>query len=65
VVGFAVELDQLATPIPAALFGDFAKTLQHRRRDALAAILGHDNQVTTARNHSEKLVEVDILRHGN
>ena len=36
VVGFAVELDQLATPIPAPLFCDFAKTLKHRRRDALA-----------------------------
>jgi hypothetical protein len=35
VVAFAVELDQLATPIPAPLFGDFAKTLQHRRCDAV------------------------------
>jgi hypothetical protein len=39
VVGFAVELAQLATPIPAPLFCDFAKTLKHRRCDALAAYL--------------------------
>jgi hypothetical protein len=34
---------------PPALALNFAKTLKHRRCDALAAIFGHDNQVIRQR----------------
>jgi hypothetical protein len=45
VVRLTVKLDQRSAPIPAPLFGDLAKARQHWRRDALAAILGYNNQV--------------------
>ena len=45
VVGLAVELDELAAPIRAALCDDFSSAIEHRPGDALAPILCDENQV--------------------
>jgi len=54
VIGFTVELDQLAAPILAALGRDLFQTLKDGPRDALPPLLGHDNQVVAERVNAVK-----------
>ena len=64
VVGLAIELQQFAAPTFAALSNDVLQHVEHRTRDALASVLGHENQVISQLiNAVEKRAHVDVLGH--
>ena len=66
VLDLAVELDELAAPILAALVDDVLQHVEHRPRDAGASVLGHENQVVAQRIHTmEKRAHLDVLGHLN
>ena len=64
VIRLAVELDELATPILAALRDDLPQAVKHRAGDAFAPVFGDKNQVVMERiNTVKKRAHVDSLGH--
>ena len=63
-IGLAVEFDEFASPICAALRRDFAQPFEDRLGDALAPVFCDDNQVIVQCVNAMKLLaELDILAH--